>query len=177
MPSIDRSDPVILGHVLVEHRDLFNLIFSVRSAFAAEAASTPDRQTVLLSMLHQLRDHLHDHFAQEEDGGFLEEAVTRMPRLSAAARSILRQHPGLLAELDRVIGVIESANDPAESFAVFVSSAAIASGANEPATDPAESWSQAGDDFEIFSAHMAAHERSENAVVQEGYNEDLGLVE
>jgi len=153
MASIDRTDPVILGHMLVEHRDLFNLIFSVRSAFAAEAASTPDRLTVLLSMLHHLRDHLHDHFAQEEEGGFLEEAVTRMPRLSAAARSILRQHPGLLAELDRVIGAIE------------------------PTTDPAESWSQAGDDFEMFSAHMAAHEQSENAVVQEGYNEDLGLIE
>ncbi len=153
MASIDRSDPVILGHVLVEHRDLFNLMSSVRSAFAAETASTPDRQAVLLSMLHQLRDHLHDHFAQEEEGGFLEEAVTRMPRLSAAVRSILRQHPDLLAELDRVIGVLESA------------------------TVPAESWSQASDAFEVFSAHMAAHERSENAVVQEGYNEDLGLVE
>jgi hypothetical protein len=29
----------------------------------------------------------------------------------------------------------------------------------------------------MFSAHMTAHERSENAVVQEGYNEDLGLME
>jgi iron-sulfur cluster repair protein YtfE (RIC family) len=153
MASIDRSDPVILGHVLAEHRDLFNLMSSVRSAFAAEATATPDRQAVLLSMLHQLRDHLHDHFAQEEEGGFLEEAVTRIPRLSAAVRSILRQHPDLLAELDRVIDAVES---PAE---------------------PAEPWSRAGAAFEVFSAHMTAHERSENAVVQEGYNEDLGLVE
>jgi iron-sulfur cluster repair protein YtfE (RIC family) len=152
MASIDRSDPVILGHVLAEHRDLFNLMSSVRSALASKE-STPDRHAVLLSLLHQLRDHLHNHFAQEEEGGFLEEAVTRMPRLSAAVRSILRQHPDLLAELDRVIGVLESA------------------------TVPAESWSQASDAFEVFSAHMAAHERSENAVVQEGYNEDLGLVE
>ena len=177
MASIDRSDPVILGHVLAEHRDLFNLMSSVRSAFAAEATATPDRQAVLLSMLHQLRDHLHDHFAQEEEGGFLEEAVTRIPRLSAAVRSILRQHPDLLAELDRVIDAVESAKDPAESFAVFVSSAAVAIGANEPATDPAESWSDANHAFDVFSDHMLAHERSENTVVQEGYNEDLGLVE
>jgi hypothetical protein len=32
-------------------------------------------------------------------------------------------------------------------------------------------------DFEHFSATMTAHERSENAVVQEGYNEDLGLLD
>ena len=31
--------------------------------------------------------------------------------------------------------------------------------------------------FEAFSAQMTAHERSENAVVQSGYNEDLGLTE
>jgi len=153
MASIDRSDPVILGHVLVEHRDLFNLMSSVRSAFAAETASTPDGQAVLLSMLHQLRDHLHDHFAQEEEGGFLEEAVSRMPRLSAAVRSILRQHPGLLAELDSLIDTLGSG------------------------IDCTVSWSDANHAFDVFSAHMAAHERSENTVVQEGYNEDLGLVE
>jgi hypothetical protein len=153
MASIDRSDPVILGHVLAEHRDLFNLMSSVRSAFAAEATATPDRQAVLLSMLHQLRDHLHDHFAQEEEGGFLEEAVTRIPRLSAAVRSILRQHPDLLAELDRLIDTLGSD------------------------VTPTGSWSDASHAFDIFSAHMLAHERSENAVVQEGYNEDLGLVE
>jgi hypothetical protein len=31
--------------------------------------------------------------------------------------------------------------------------------------------------FEQFAANMSAHERDENRVVQEGYNEDLGLVE
>ena len=153
MASIDRSDPVILGHVLAEHRDLFHLLLSVRSALAAAGPPTPDRQSDAIESMHTLRDHLRDHFAQEEQGGFLEEAVTRVPRLSAAVRSILGQHPGLLADLDRVIEDLEAS--PVDSVA----------------------WVRANRDFESFSARMTAHERSENEVVQSGYNEDLGLVE
>jgi hypothetical protein len=38
-----------------------------------------------------------------------------------------------------------------------------------------EAWRQAGHDFEAFASRLLAHERNENAVVQEGYNEDLGF--
>ena len=153
MASIDRSDPVILGHVLAEHRDLFHLLLSVRSAFANAGPPTPDRRSEVLDSMHHLRDHLADHFAKEEQGGFLEEAVARIPRLSAAVQSILGQHPLLLANLDRVIEDLEASPD--DSVA----------------------WVRANHGFEAFSARMTAHERSENAVVQSGYNEDLGLTE
>jgi iron-sulfur cluster repair protein YtfE (RIC family) len=153
MASIDRSDPVILGHVLAEHRDLFQLLLSVRSALAATGSPTPDQRRDAIESMHTLRDHLRDHFAQEERGGFLEEAVARIPRLSAAVQSILGQHPVLLANLDRVIEDLEAS--PADS----------------------ETWVRANHGFEAFSARMTAHERSENAVVQSGYNEDLGLTE
>lgn len=153
MASIDRSDPVILGHLLAEHRDLFRLMQSVRSAFATADPPTPACRAEVLASLRELRAHLAEHFMQEEQGGFLEEAVTRVPRLSPAVRSILAQHPPLLAELDHLIQDLD------------------------PVTNGAEAWRRADHAFETFSAHMAAHERSENAVVQEGYNEDLGLVE
>jgi hypothetical protein len=153
MASIDRSDPVILGHVLAEHRDLFNLIQSVRRAFAAPDEPTAVHRTAVLESLRSLRCHLQIHFAQEESGGFLEEAVTRMPRLSAAMRSILGQHPALLQELDVVIAGLESA------------------AVSQPA------WEAASRSYERFADHMTAHEQRENAVVQEGYCEDLGLCE
>jgi hypothetical protein len=164
MGSIDRSEPVILGHVLAEHRDLFQLMQSVRSAFAARGAPTPDRRTELLGCLRDLREHLREHFTREEQGGFLEESVNRVPRLSAAVRSILRQHPSLLAELD---GVIEA----------LAAEAATVGDETADAARRADQWQRADQAFELFSAHMAAHERSENTVVQEGYNEDLGLAE
>jgi hypothetical protein len=162
MASMNRSDPVILGHVLAEHRDLFHLMHSVQSRLAMAGLPgppSPESRADVLESLHHLREHLGDHFAQEELGGFLEEAMTRIPRLSAAVRSIVAQHPALLAELDRVI----------DQLTIVEKSGEGAGGA--------KSWSAAVHAFEAFAAHMAAHERSENAVVQEGYNEDLGLVE
>ncbi len=159
MALMNRSDPVILGHLLAEHRDLFHLMHSVQLAFAMAGPPSPEHRADVLEALHHLREHLGDHFAQEELGGFLEEAMTRMPRLSAAVRSIVAQHPALLAELDRVIDELTTVEKPG----------GFAAGA--------KSWSAAVHAFEAFAANMAAHERSENMVVQEGYNEDLGLVE
>lgn len=153
MASIDRSDPVILGHVLAEHQDLFNRLTMARRAFAADAPLTAEEFATLQACLASLRDHLREHFAQEERGGFLEEAVARMPRLGTAVAALVAQHPTLLAELDKIIASLPSS------------------------TGSAVAWQQAGQAFAEFAAHMMGHERSENAVVQEGYNEDLGLVD
>ena len=153
MASIDRSDPVILGHVLAEHRELFCQMTAVRSAFADKAAVSQDRVDATLVTLHALQEHLRCHFEQEEEGGFLEESIARMPRLGPAVAAIMKQHPSLLAELDALIKLLSA-------------------GDSSPAT-----WEQASRGYECFAAHMQAHERTENAVVQEGYNEDLGLLD
>jgi hypothetical protein len=152
MAAIDRPDPVIMGHLLAQHRELHDLLMEGRDAFAAAASATAAIMTAR-GRLTALRSHLARHFAQEEEGGFLEESLARMPRLAAAARDVLAEHPELLAELDGLLHRLE-ARDIAE-----------------------DSWRQAGHDFEVFASHLLAHERNENAVVQEGYNEDLGLVE
>lgn len=144
MATPDRTDPVILGHILAQHRELHELIVAARVAFAAGPAAAR-------AALGELRRHLAAHFLQEERGGFLEESITRLPRLTAAAAAALSEHPGLLAELD---GLIERLAVP---------------------DIPRSSWSRAGRDFEDFCGHLLAHERNENAVVQEGFNEDLGL--
>ena len=144
MAPHDRTDPVILGHILAQHRELHEQLATARRACGAGP-----REAV--AALRTLREHLAAHFRQEERGGFLEESITRMPRLSAAARVVLGEHPSLLAELDRLI----------ERLAV--------------PDIPEASWNRAGRDFEDFCGHLVAHERNENAVVQEGFNEDLGL--
>ena len=153
MPSLDRPDPVIMGHVLAEHRELFQLISQAKLAFNDTGRPLPKRREYAHRRLTDLRRHLHDHFQQEERGGFLEEAVTRMPRLGPRMEEILHQHPALLAELDSL-------------------TEALADSRLAP-TD----WRSIGQQFETFVGHLQAHERSENAVVQEGYNEDLGLAD
>ena len=147
MPSLDRPDPIVLGHLLVQHRDLHRLVQGVRDAF-----EPPRHVGNIRAAARALRDHLAIHFAQEEQGGFMEEAIARMPRLSTAVTNVLRDHPALLAELDRVI-------------------------ASLPVSDSAAAWATAASHFTAFIDHLIAHERNENAVVQEGYNEDLGLVD
>lgn len=152
MAMTDRPDPIILGHVLAEHRELFTRMHGLKTAFNAPPPSAA-RADEARAALADLREHLRVHFEQEEQGGFLEESIARVPRLAPAATAIMRQHPALLAELDALIEML--ARDDIS----------------------AETWARAGRAYEHFSTTMQAHERSENAVVQEGYNEDLGLLD
>jgi iron-sulfur cluster repair protein YtfE (RIC family) len=152
MASIDRADPVIMGHLLAQHRELHDLLVEARASLA-DPAHGPSAAATARQRLAELREHLEQHFAQEEQGGYLEESLTRMPRLAGAVREVLAEHPALLAALD---GLLERL-------------AARDSGG--------EAWRQAGRDFEAFASRLLAHERNENAVLQEGYNEDLGLAD
>lgn len=151
MASIDRADPVIMGHLLSQHRELHDLLVEARGAFEQPAGELA--LATAAGRLGSLRQHLARHFQLEERGGFMEESLARIPRLSRAVRDVLGEHPTLLADLD---GLLErlAARDSGE-----------------------EVWRQAGHDFEAFASRLLAHERNENAVVQEGYNEDLGLAD
>lgn len=150
MHRAGRVDPVILGHLLGQHRDLHARLLALRADFAANATHAPPLDAIR-HRLTDLRDHLCDHFDQEEQGGFLEESIARMPRLSAAARDVVAEHPQLLAELDALL-------------------------ADLPVGDiREEAWQAAGHGFATFTDHLLAHERNENAVVQQGYNEDFGF--
>lgn len=149
MAAIDRADPVIMGHLLAQHRELHDLLVEARGAFELPAGEA----TRAHGCLERLREHLARHFAQEEEGGFLEESLARMPRLASAARDVLAEHPLLLAALDRLLEHL-AARDSA-----------------------GDAWRQASRDFEAFASRLLAHERNENAVVQEGYNEDLGFAD
>lgn len=146
-----RVDPVILGHLLGQHRDLHARLLALRADFAAAHDANPPSAKAVRDRLLELRDHLRDHFVQEEQGGFLEESIARMPRLSVAAREVVAEHPRLLAELDTLLDKL-------------------------PARDVRDaSWDDAALGFAAFTEHLLAHERNENAVVQQGYNEDFGF--
>jgi hypothetical protein len=151
MTGLDRTDPVIVGHLLAQHRELFARLLAARTAFTAADGGGPERLRGVMDCLRGLREHVACHFGQEESGGFLEESIARVPRLAAAMGRVLDEHPALLAELDRLIETLATADISRLS------------------------WHQAARDFETFVEHLQAHERNENAVVQEGYNEDLGL--
>ena len=151
MASIDRPDPVILGHLLAQHRELHDQLLAARAAFAQPPGAA--RRCTARHVLGLLREHLRRHFDQEERGGFLEESIARMPRLSRAVQGVLDEHTALLAELDGLLATLDGCDDTPES------------------------WRVAGLSLAAFTDHLLAHERHETAVVQDGLNEDLGLAE
>lgn len=150
MASIDRADPVIMGHILAQHRELHAQMLAVKACLAAVGPWDAARAAAARESLVALRDHLRSHFAREEQGGFLEESIARMPRLAAPTRRVMAEHPALLAELGGLIETLE-------------------------AGDSATVRGRLAAGCEQFMQHLLEHERSENAIVQEGYNEDLGL--
>lgn len=73
-----------------------NTILDVRRAVAEGHADLGD-------YLQALREQVGRHFAIEDEGGFLEEAIARCPGVAAAVTPLLAQHPELLSELDRLL--------------------------------------------------------------------------
>lgn len=153
MLSSYRVDPVVLGHLLCQHRDLHSRLLMLRAAFRTAPCPGRGALETVRTRLRSLREFLAGHFAQEEQGGFLEESIARMPRLSPAVREVVADHPRLLAELDALLEML-------------------------PVRDiRPEAWSDAARAFAAFADHLLAHERNENAVVQQGYNEDFGFTD
>jgi hypothetical protein len=91
-------------HLIAEHRRLHRMLRLARATIVASGG--PDRDATgadIVRVLRQVRDELEHHFAQEESGGCLDEAVSRCPSLSADAHRIEVEHPQLLDNVDRLI--------------------------------------------------------------------------
>src|SRR5205085_10843417 len=90
----------LVHQVQVQHKELHRMLDEIRSqcdrlAIAQEAA---DAGTQLREILHRLKVFLERHFQQEEEGGWLEEAASRIPRLSHSLTELEKQHRELLAQ-------------------------------------------------------------------------------
>ena len=103
MRDYDECRPYI-DHLVAEHRRLHGMLRRIRASLVSSVGSDDDPSFAQVArILRGLREELEHHFAQEEAGGCLDEAVSRCPRLSAEARRIEAEHPELLAEIDRLI--------------------------------------------------------------------------
>lgn len=91
-------------HLATEHRRLHGILRHLRDSlvYAVGPDEAPSFSEVV-RILVRLRDELARHFAQEDAGGCLDEAVSHCPTLSAEVRRIESEHPQLLAEVDRLV--------------------------------------------------------------------------
>jgi hypothetical protein len=103
----------------------------------------------IVKLLSEVREELAHHFAQEEGGGCLEEAVSRCPSLSDEVRRIEAEHPWLLESIDRLIA---QARDSDHSVQGRIE---VARG------------------FDELCAQIDAHEGAENALLRKGFGANV----
>lgn len=95
------SGDAFVNHMQAEHRRLELLIRCTLNVIRDwHAAGADCSSTSLQAGVAAIRQELAQHFAEEESGGCLEEAVARCPALSHAADRVQSEHSRLLATLD-----------------------------------------------------------------------------
>lgn len=93
-----------IEHLMAEHRRLHRLLRQTRVSIVQSSGPDGDASFAdVARVLQNLRGELAHHFAEEEAGGCLDEAVSRCPNLSAELRRIETEHPEMLAAVDRLI--------------------------------------------------------------------------
>ena len=115
----DECEPYV-QHLLAEHRRLHTMLRLARAAI--RHSSGPDRDATtadIVRILRQVREEIAHHFADEEAGGCIEEAVSRCPRISSQANRVQAEHPELLCKLDALLAeVLDSGHTVANRIAV-----------------------------------------------------------
>jgi hemerythrin len=135
-----------VDHLVAEHRRLHLLLKQTRGVMAHSAG--PDESPSFAGAqqaLTRLRDELQRHFAQEEGGGCMDEAVSRCPRLAGDEQQIEAEHPQILAELDQLI-VQSQTLSPTPGHQLLVQQA-----------------------FERLCQRLCDHERDEDSLLAQGF--------
>jgi hypothetical protein len=138
---------------VAEHRELHAAVELIRKSLVARNEQEVDAKDVKLALceIRCLRDKLDRHFAQEEEGGYLEEAVGRLPQVAPQADNLQRQHGALLKLANLMLADAEAEKDAAHA------------------------WRKLRTDYDAFAKRLHAHEAAENVLLQRAFNEDLGI--
>jgi iron-sulfur cluster repair protein YtfE (RIC family) len=145
----------VVGTILAEHKDLHSAVARIKAQLAERDPKAPmsvSRQQLTAS-LSELHHYLAEHFLREEKGGFLEEAVAKLPRLAKRVMDLEHEHPELLKQIDNLLELI-------------------------PKVKPtASGWKRLAIEFDRIARRLADHEAAESHLVEEGFNQDVGLTE
>ena len=135
-----------------EHGELHELLSATRSKFAECILAPAEEKTgCIVKTLDKLRGHVAEHFAREEAGGWLEEAIIRAPHLAHAATELEHEHKPLLERADRLL--LNARGMSLQS----------------------EELERVRAEYEEFTAALLHHEAREERLLEKGFNEDLGL--
>lgn len=144
-----------VASVRADHRHQGSLVHHLRSALARGAESSWDQASVkqILTSLDELHQHLKHHFAREEEGGYLEEALVHASRLQSQAAQLMAQHPPLLKKFGDLIAAAKSWKQGQSQ------------------------WPLLARDLNKAIDELVGHEMGENQLLQEAFAADLNLDE
>ena len=135
-----------------EHRELHAAVDRIRRLLDAPLDdATRERAVDARHSLLVLRDQLARHFAQEEAGGYLEEAIVRLPQIAPQAKVLQRQHRDFLDRANAMLADAETGDSAANALLKLKA------------------------DYVAFAKRLEAHEAAENVLLQRAFNEDLGI--
>jgi len=136
-----------------EHEHLHQAVDKIHAMLNkhAEHDVTQSEVDEATSVVQSLYDQMRKHFEQEEEGGYLEEAITRVPTLAALAEVLQQQH----AELSRLAGQMLADARSTER--------------------PVDVWVRLKADYARFAKMLLGHEAAENKLLERAFNEDLGV--
>jgi chromosome condensin MukBEF ATPase and DNA-binding subunit MukB len=136
-------------HVEAEHRHFGRMINEIRHAFDAqvESGNVAAAVAVARDKLTVFNQQMRAHFEMEEEGGYMEEAVARLPVLSHNADKLIAEHTVLRTAIDHLVKHLETVGDSATK------------------------WNACRDEFKRLSEQIATHEANENWLLHEGFNE------
>lgn len=91
-------------HMRAEHRRLHECVEQIEQQWREQKAGPADFAPRLASSLESLGGELARHFEEEENGGCLEEAVSRQPSLSQETRRLEHEHGEMLGLVRGLVG-------------------------------------------------------------------------
>lgn len=98
-----------LNHLRAEHQRLHKGVLELKRTFRAWVDNSAQEPVAdILAELSSLHDELMEHFTEEEQGGCLEEAVCRCPRLADTAMRIEAEHEDILDRLRHLMVRLEA---------------------------------------------------------------------
>ena len=152
MNGSERISPYV-AQIQNEHRELHHRVDEIGKALARREGcdSLAQCYDLYFRRLTELRKHLVKHLAEEECGGYMEEALSYVPHLASEATDLEREHPVILRTLDCILSRLNQ-------------------------TELTEAtWAEVQLEFKRFAQHLLSHEAHENRLLQHGFNVDLGL--